>query len=111
MSEPPPEAPQGEPHANDTHFGRPDPPNWPRYLRLGLWAVLAIIIVLFLVGNSDSVSVSMVFSTVKLPLFVVLIIAMILGSLLTLLTRWILTKHRERAKSVASKLAGDFKKP
>ena len=92
-------------------FGRVDPPDWKRYLRLSLWGIVAVIMVLFLVWNSDSIRVSMVFTDVELPLFVVLLIAMAFGSLLTLLTRWVLTKHKDRAKKVAGTLAADFKRP
>jgi uncharacterized integral membrane protein len=91
-------------------YGRPEPADLGRYVRLTLWGLLALLAVLFLIGNGSSVEVSFVFTTVNIPLFVALIIAMIFGACLGLLGLWIGTHRREKAKKVAAKIAGDFKK-
>ena len=62
--------------------GKPAAPNWRRYLRIALWVAVAAITALFLLNNSQQVDVSLVFTSLKMPLFLVLFGTLIVGMFL-----------------------------
>lgn len=69
--------------AQITHVGgEPPPADWRKYVRVGLWLVLAILTALLLLRNSQTVEVDLLFGTLDVPLFVALGLAIVLGALL-----------------------------
>ena len=52
--------------------GQPPPANWRRWARLTAWGVLALIVVLFIVRNSQDVPIHFLGLTATLPLWTAL---------------------------------------
>ncbi len=70
-------------NAQITHVGGEAPPaDWRKYVRVGLWLVLALLTALLLLRNSQTVEVDLLFGTLDVPLFVALGLALVLGALL-----------------------------
>ena len=79
---PPPPPPQQPPYQPPQHHGwRPTP-------RQVVGIVLLVLALIFIFGNTKTVKVRLIVPDVKLPLFVALLIAAVLGSLVTLLIQW-----------------------
>ncbi|MDP4013709.1 MAG: LapA family protein [Candidatus Nanopelagicales bacterium] len=76
--------------------GRPEPVDVAKYARVFGWLILAILAILFVILNSGTVSVSLVFAQRDVPLFVALLIAMALGAGLGSGTGWWLRRRRTR---------------
>lgn len=59
--------------------GTPPPADWRRYARFTTWGVVAVIVLIFLVNNSEPTEVSFVFFKVQLSLWIVLLGMLIIG--------------------------------
>lgn len=75
---------QAEDRASGTlHFGaKPPPADWRKYVRITVWVVVAAITALFLFFNRDPVNVSLVFTSLSMPLFLVLFGTLLVGMFL-----------------------------
>lgn len=86
---------QGKPQP----VGKPPEANWRLYARIFVWAVLAVIALLFVVRNRQSVPINFVFFEVTAPLFVALLVALLLGMLLGGTGAW-WSARRKRKEAV-----------
>lgn len=78
----PPQAPQPPPQPPPQQHGwRPTP-------RQVVGIVLLVLALIFIFENTKTVKVRLIIPEVKLPLWVALLIAAVLGSLVTLLIQW-----------------------
>lgn len=57
-------------------------------LLLVIWAVVAALIILFVVTNSQSVPLSLAFWDVSMPLWLLVVVPFLLGVLIGWLSRW-----------------------
>ncbi len=90
--------------AQITHVGgEPPSADWRKYVRVGLWLVLAILTALLLLRNSQTVEVDLLFGTLDVPLFVALGLALILGALLAGSFLYFAGKRKSRAAAKAKK--------
>lgn len=79
---------QGE--AEPRVYGRaPGAGDWKRITRIGALVVLVIFVVLFFFMNGEKVEVSLVVTTVTIPLVFVLILAFLLGAAVTYLLMYL----------------------
>ncbi|MCH9718894.1 MAG: LapA family protein [Actinomycetia bacterium] len=73
----------GQEQGGKSEFNGGAPPaDWRRYLRIGVWGVLAVFALLLLLLNGESVTVNLVFTKMSIPLFLALGLAMVLGAVL-----------------------------
>ncbi len=85
---------QGKPQP----VGQPPPANWRRWARMTAWGVLALMVILFIVRNSQSVPVSFVFFTATIPLWIALTGVLIIGLILGYLAAWWGARQRRRRR-------------
>lgn len=97
--EPASAAVQGKPRP----VGQPPEANWRLYARIFIWVVVAVIAVLFVVRNSQSVPINFVFFEVNAPLFVALIVALLLGMLLGGTGAWWSARRRRKEAVLEAK--------
>ena len=81
--------------------GGAPPADWRRYLKIGAWGVLAVFAVLLLFLNGESVTVNLVFTEMRVPLFLALGLSMILGAILG--GSMVYVSSRRRARRAAAK--------
>ncbi len=105
-SVPSPKDPTARPDA--ASYGRPEPADWRKYARVSLWVVVAVVALIFVFGNSDSVEVNFVLRTATVPLYVALLISLVLGALIGIGGTWIL--GRRKAKKAKAGLKEQPKK-
>jgi uncharacterized integral membrane protein len=88
---------RGKPFQSETDatvYGRtPGTDDWKRITRIGALVVLVIFVILFFFMNGDKVEVSLVVTTVTIPLVFVLILSFLLGAAVT----YLLMYQRRRA--------------
>lgn len=65
------------------------------------WVVVAVVTGLFLFRNSNTVEVDLVFSSVEMPLFVALLIAVVLGAVLG--SGLMMLRARAKSKAATAK--------
>lgn len=88
---------QGKPRP----VGTPPEANWRLYAKVLIWVVVAVITILFLVLNTDSVTIHFVFFTVSVPTFIALLVALILGMLLGGTGAWWSARRKRKAAPLA----------
>jgi uncharacterized integral membrane protein len=93
--------PPGRPDA--ASYGRPEPADWRKYARFGLWVVIAVVALIFVFGNNEPTEVNFVLRTAKVPLYVALLISMILGILIGLGGVWLLGRRKAKKAKLAAK--------
>ena len=99
---------------SQSHPGTPIPPGKPartassgrdtaRTLKTVGYVVLAVIVTIFLLRNAQSVEVDFVFASLEVPLFLVLIAALLLGAVLALGISGLRRHRKAKGKKSASK--------
>ena len=84
-------SPAGEP------YGKIEPPkanDLRRYIKPGLWAILGIYVLLFVLKNKEDVNIDFVFFSAAVPLIWILLGLLVVGGLLTLGGQWLLRNRR-----------------
>ena len=99
-------SPEQEQSGKKEFSGGAPPADWRRYLRIGVWGVLAVFALLLLFLNGESVTVNLVFAEMSIPLFLALGLAMALGAILG----GSLLYFRQRSKARAAAQRGKKKK-
>ncbi len=80
-------------------FGKPDPlarDDLRRYVKPGLWSLLGIYVVLFVLKNKEDVNIDFVFFSALVPLIWILLGLLVVGGLLTIGGQWLLRRRRGR---------------
>ena len=99
---------------SQSHSGAPDPPGKPagtassgrdtaRTLKTVGYVVLAVIVTIFLLRNAQSVEVDFVFASLEVPLFLVLLAALLLGAVLALGISGLRRRRKAKGKQAAAK--------
>ena len=99
---------------SQSHSGAPTPPGKPartassgrdaaRTLKTVGYVVLAVIATIFLLRNAQSVEVDFVFASLEVPLFLVLIAALLLGAVLALGISGLRRHRKAKGKKAAAK--------
>lgn len=96
--------PYSQSHPGQPHPDQPGQPAGPRGFHLTgrqiLAIVLAVLALIFILQNTDTTGVRLIVPKVHVPLFVALLIAAALGSIVTFLLMWRRQRRRERTVSV-----------
>lgn len=74
-----------------------DPPradDLRRYIKPGLWAILGIYVLLFVLKNKEDVNIDFVFFSASVPLIWILVGLLVVGGLLTIGGQWFLRNRR-----------------
>lgn len=58
------------------------------YLLLAVWGVIAVLLILFIVNNTDDVTLSFAFTDTTWPLWLLVTVIFALGALSGWLTKW-----------------------
>lgn len=93
--EPAKDVPEGKPQPT---YGRAQPVNVARYARVFASVVVVVIALLFVIRNSQTVEVSLVFVQSNVPLYVALLIAMVLGAALGSGGLWWFRRRRSKVE-------------
>ncbi len=59
-----------------------------RFAMIGVWGVIAVLLVLFIANNSQSVEFSIAFTVIAMPLWALVVIVLAIGVGAGWLTRW-----------------------
>lgn len=85
-------------HDDHTYGQTPSASNWKRNSRTGLLVLLVVWSVLFFLWNRDPTQVSLVFTTVTVPLVWILVADFIIGGIVVYLILWLRRRKRRKAR-------------
>lgn len=83
---------QGKPNVITGEAPKPD---WRRYARFTVWAVLAILVGIFLVTNNEPVPINFLIFQATTPLWVALLGVLIVGMILGWMASWWRRRRRD----------------
>ena len=92
-----PEDKESSPGRRSDSFGKSDAlarDDLRRFVKPGLWTLLGIYVLLFVLKNKEDVNIDFVFFSALVPLIWILLGLLVVGGLLTIGGQWLLRRRR-----------------